>query len=49
MAQPVITSETAKVLAEKLEAVLDRKLTGMEDAIVDYVVTQIRFNLVEVK
>jgi hypothetical protein len=49
MTQFVITPETHKVIAEKLEAVLDRKLTGMEDAIVDYVVTQIRFSLVEVK
>jgi len=36
-------------LVKKLEKVVDRKLTGVEEALVDYVLIQIQLGLVEVE
>lgn len=47
MKQAEVTKETKDVLVAKLERVLERKLTGMEDTIVEFVLEQVRLNLVE--
>jgi hypothetical protein len=49
MNQSVITPDTLEVLVGKLEGIVGRELTGVEQAIVDYVLIQIRLGLVEVK
>ncbi len=49
MNQSVITPDTLGVLVGKLEGVVGRELTGVEQAIVDYVLIQIQLGLVEVK
>jgi hypothetical protein len=49
MAQSVITNDTLGILVEKLEKIVDRELTGVEKAIVDYALIQIQLGLVEVK
>jgi hypothetical protein len=47
MNQSVITNDTQAIIVEKLAGVLDRKLTAMEEAMVEYTLTQVRFGLVE--
>jgi hypothetical protein len=49
MTQSVITSDTLGILVGKLEKVVDRELTGVEQAIVDYVLIQVQLGLVEVE
>jgi hypothetical protein len=49
MTQSEITSNTLEILVAKLEDVVGRELTGVEQAIVDYVLIQIQLGLVEVK
>lgn len=49
MAQSEINSDTLGLLVKKLEKVVDRKLTGVEEALVDYVLIQIQLGLVEVE
>lgn len=49
MTQSVITNDTLGILVEKLEKIVDRELTGVEKAIVDYALIQIQLGLVEVK
>jgi hypothetical protein len=49
MTQSVIKDETLGVLVAKLSGVLERELTGMEQAIVEYTLTQVRLDLVELK
>jgi hypothetical protein len=46
MIQSVITDETKGILVAKLSGVLERDLTGMEEAILEYTLTQIRLGLV---
>lgn len=48
MTQSVITQDTAVVLIAKAEAVIDRPLTEMEKALVEYAIDQVRLGLVEV-
>jgi hypothetical protein len=47
MKQAVVTKETKDILVAKLEKILDRKLKPMEETIAEYVVEQIRLDLVE--
>jgi hypothetical protein len=47
MIQSVITDETKGILVAKLERVLERHLTAMEDAMVEYTLTQVRLGLVD--
>ena len=49
MNQSVITKDTLGMLVGKLEGVVGRELTGVEQAIVDYVLIQVELGLVEVK
>lgn len=49
MKQSEITQDTQPLLVEKLEAILERNLTLVEGAIVEYVLDQVRLGLVEVK
>jgi hypothetical protein len=49
MNQSVITSNTLDILVGKLEKIVDRELTGVEKAIVDYALIQIQLGLVEVE
>jgi hypothetical protein len=49
MTQSVITKNTLGILVGKLENVVGRELTGVEKAIVDYVLVEIQLGLVEVK
>jgi hypothetical protein len=49
MTQSEITPDTLGILVGKLEGVVGRELTGVEQAIVDYVLIQIQLGLVEVK
>jgi hypothetical protein len=48
MTQSVITDETKGILVAKLERVLERHLTAMEEAMVEYTLTQIRLDLVSI-
>jgi hypothetical protein len=47
MKQSVITDTTITTIVAKAEDIIDRPLTYMEGALIDYVVNQIRFGLVE--
>jgi hypothetical protein len=47
MKQSVITATTISTLVAKAEDVIDRPLTYMENALIEYVVDQIRLGLVE--
>lgn len=49
MTQSVITEASTKLVVTKLENRLERFLTPLEEAMVDYVLTQVRLGLVEVK
>jgi hypothetical protein len=49
MSQSVITEASTKLVVTKLEKQLERFLTPLEEAMVDYVLTQVRLGLVEVK
>lgn len=49
MNQSVITDTTKATLVAKLEAILDRNLAGMEETIIEYVLVQVRFGLVEIE
>jgi hypothetical protein len=48
MTQSVITDETKGILVAKLQRVLERNLTAMEEAMVEYTLTQIRLDLVSI-
>lgn len=48
MKQAVVTKETKDILVGKLEKALERKLKPMEEAVVEYVLEQIRLDLVEI-
>jgi hypothetical protein len=48
MTQSVITDNTKGILVAKLERVLERSLTAMEEAMVEYTLTQIRLDLVSI-
>ena len=48
MTQSVITDNTKGILVAKLERVLERNLTAMEEAMVEYTLTQIRLDLVSI-
>jgi hypothetical protein len=41
--------KTTEALVAKLNGILERELTPMENTIVEYVVTQIKLDLLEVK
>jgi len=47
MKQSVITDTTISTIVAKAEDVIDRPLTYMENALIEYVVDQIRLGLVE--
>jgi len=49
MTQSVITDNTKGILVAKLQGVLERDLTAMEEAMVEYTLTQIRLGLVDLK
>jgi len=48
MEQSVTTPETAGVIIAKAQAIIDRPLTDMEIALMEYAIDQIRLGLVEV-
>jgi hypothetical protein len=48
MEQSVITSKTAEVLFMRAEAVVNRELTDLEKALVEYALDQVRLGLVNV-
>ena len=49
MLQAKITDETKGILVAKLQGVLERDLTAMEEAMIEYTLTQIRLGLVDLK
>jgi hypothetical protein len=48
MEQSVVTPETAGVIISKAQGIVDRPLTDMEIAFIEYAVDQIRLGLVGV-
>jgi hypothetical protein len=48
MEQSVTTPATAGVIIAKAQAIIDRPLTDMEIALMEYAIDQIRLGLVEV-
>ena len=48
MIQSVVTPDTAGIIIAKAQAIVDRPLTEMEIAFIEYAIDQIRLGLVEV-
>jgi hypothetical protein len=48
MEQSVVTPETVGLIVAKAQGIIDRPLTDMEIALMEYAVEQIRLGLVEV-
>jgi hypothetical protein len=48
MIQSVVTPETVGLIVAKAQGIIDRPLTDMEIALMEYAIDQIRLGLVEV-
>ena len=48
MKQSTVTPETSGVIISKAQGIIDRPLTDMEIALMEYAIDQIRLGLVEV-
>jgi hypothetical protein len=48
MIQAVVTDETKGIIVGKLSGYLERDLTPMEEAVIEYTLTQIRNDLVHI-